>query len=196
MSQLDSAGDQIFDFHAGTVPLLVSMPHVGTGISGRHRRNALYRRKRCKSADTDWHLPQLYDFLARAWAPPPLRRAMVALCDRPEPARIPTPICIRGRTPPACVRSIPFSRPPLYQAGQVAPDARRKLGTPPEANTGNPITASCSTELDRLLANLPGKVALWDAHSIASHVPRFFQRKTAGPESGHRRRQKLRAGHA
>ena len=45
----------------GSIPLLVSFPHVGTdipsSISRRMTDAALLR------ADTDWHLPQLYAFV-------------------------------------------------------------------------------------------------------------------------------------
>ncbi len=45
----------------GPLPLLVSMPHVGTRLP-----QALARRLTPAAltlADTDWHLPRLYDFL-------------------------------------------------------------------------------------------------------------------------------------
>src|SRR5690606_1543780 len=58
---LMSKSEQTYRFHRGTVPLLVSMPHVGTylpqGIAGRMSQEAL------RVPDTDWHLETLYDFL-------------------------------------------------------------------------------------------------------------------------------------
>src|SRR5690242_15319106 len=53
--------DAPFEFRAGTAPLLVSMPHVGTTLppcmQGRLSRA-------CEPlGDTDWHLPRLYDFV-------------------------------------------------------------------------------------------------------------------------------------
>jgi len=53
----------IFTFTAGTAPLVVSVPHVGTyvpaGLLARLAPEAAVL------ADTDWHVERLYDF-ARA----------------------------------------------------------------------------------------------------------------------------------
>lgn len=169
MSQLDSAGDQIFDFHAGTVPLLVSMPHVGTGIpddiAASMTPEALQR------ADTDWHLPQLYDFLHGMGASTIAARYSRYVIDlnRPDtdtnlyPGQDTTGLCPLDT----------FFKAPLYQAGK-APD-------PAEINRRlkqywQPYHHQLRAELDRLLQIYP-VVALWDAHSIASHVPRFFSGK-------------------
>ena len=50
-----------FRFNEGSIPLLVSMPHVGTDIpddiAARMTPQALIK------ADTDWHLRELYGFL-------------------------------------------------------------------------------------------------------------------------------------
>ena len=49
-----------FAFQPGSAPLLISIPHAGTDIpdelAARMTPQALAR------ADTDWHLPRLYDF--------------------------------------------------------------------------------------------------------------------------------------
>ena len=52
---------ETYRFHAGSAPLLVSMPHTGT-----HIPEALLARMTPAAtmlADTDWHLERLYDFL-------------------------------------------------------------------------------------------------------------------------------------
>ena len=52
---------EIYRFTGARVPVLVSMPHVGTelipGLADRLSDAAL------PLGDTDWHLPELYDFL-------------------------------------------------------------------------------------------------------------------------------------
>ena len=50
-----------FRFKAGRLPMLVSMPHVGTDIPDE----VAARLAPCAQAraDTDWHLPELYGFL-------------------------------------------------------------------------------------------------------------------------------------
>jgi N-formylglutamate deformylase len=51
-----------------------------------------------------------------------------------------------------------------------------------------PYHQQLRVELDRLLA-LHGRVVLWEAHSIASIVPRFLRWQAAGPELRHRQRR-------
>ena len=55
-----------FEFKAGSIPLLVSMPHVGADIpdyiAARLSPCALAK------ADTDWHLAELYGFLGEMGA--------------------------------------------------------------------------------------------------------------------------------
>jgi N-formylglutamate deformylase len=55
-----------FRFKAGTLPLLVSMPHAGTDIPDDVAATLMP----CAAAraDTDWHLPELYGFLAEMGA--------------------------------------------------------------------------------------------------------------------------------
>ena len=50
-----------FTLHTGTVPMLVSMPHIGTVIPLALQSSFVPRALAVE--DTDWHLAQLYDFL-------------------------------------------------------------------------------------------------------------------------------------
>src|SRR5689334_1101583 len=50
-----------FNLRRGTLPLLVSMPHVGTHIPAEIAANMTDAALRLP--DTDWHLEMLYDFL-------------------------------------------------------------------------------------------------------------------------------------
>jgi N-formylglutamate deformylase len=156
-----------FRFKAGKVPLLVSMPHVGTDIpddiAARLAPCALAR------ADTDWHLAQLYGFvqelgastLSARWS-----RYVIDLNRPPEDTNLYPGLDTTGLCPVDT-----FGRESLYQSG-MAPsgdDVTRRL-----AWYWQPYHKQLRAELDRLLA-LHGKVVLWDAHSIASTVPRFFE---------------------
>ena len=53
--------DNIFTLHRGTVPLLVSLPHVGTAIAPDIRETLVPRALAVE--DTDWLLEPLYDFV-------------------------------------------------------------------------------------------------------------------------------------
>lgn len=50
-----------FDFQSGTLPLLVSIPHAGTRLTPEVE-DGLSDAAR-PQPDTDWHIPQLYDFV-------------------------------------------------------------------------------------------------------------------------------------
>ena len=60
MSQTN-ASDAVCTLSQGTVPLLVSLPHIGTEIPA-HLQSG-YTPRALQVEDTDWHLAQLYDFL-------------------------------------------------------------------------------------------------------------------------------------
>jgi N-formylglutamate deformylase len=55
-----------FEFKAGSIPILVSMPHVGADIPD----DIAARLSPCAlaKADTDWHLAELYGFLGEMGA--------------------------------------------------------------------------------------------------------------------------------
>lgn len=158
-----------YRFTEGSVPLLVSMPHVGTdipdAIAARLTPQALAR------PDTDWHLPQLYDFLgalgastiAARWS-----RYVIDLNRPPEDTNLYPGLDTTGLCPLDT-----FHRAPLYQDGQ-APDAA-EVAQRLDAYW-RPYHARLQAELERLLA-VHGRVVLWDAHSIASVCPRLFEGK-------------------
>ena len=50
-----------FTLDRGTAPLLVSMPHAGTGIPAGLRED--YVARALALGDTDWHLPRVHDCL-------------------------------------------------------------------------------------------------------------------------------------
>jgi len=156
-----------YSFKAGTVPLLVSMPHVGTDIPDEVA--AQLAPCAAAKADTDWHLAQLYAFagemgastLAARWS-----RYLIDLNRPPEDSNL-----YPGQDTTGLCPLDTFGRERLYREG-MEPDAAevaRRL-----QRYWQPYHAQLRAELDRLLA-LHGRVLLWDAHSIASRVPRFFE---------------------
>lgn len=155
-----------YQFTAGSIPLLVSMPHAGTDIPD----DIAARLAPCAQslADTDWHLPELYGFaaalgastIAARWS-----RYVIDLNRPPEDSNLYPGLDTTGLCP---VDS--FGRERLYQPGREpsVDEVERRL-----ARYWRPYHRQLRAELDRLLA-LHGSVVLWDAHSIASRVPRFF----------------------
>src|SRR5215469_9562846 len=156
-----------FLFHAGTSPLLVSMPHIGTHIPLRLAENMTAAA--LALPDTDWHVDRLYDFLPALGAS--VLRAThsryVIDLNRPPDGAV---LYAGARNTELCPTSL-FDDRPIYQEGQ-APDS---------AAVAERRRAYWQPYHDRLAAELAaikarhGYALLFDAHSIRSHVPRFFE---------------------
>ena len=158
---------EAFTFKAGGGPLLVSMPHVGTRVpeSIAARMTELAK----TVPDTDWHVDRLYDFLdhldASVLAATQSRYVIDlnrAPDDRPlYPGASNTGLC------PATT----FDETPIYLDGQE-PDAaeiatrRDRVFRPYHERLTNALAA---------IVERHGYALLWDAHSIRSRVPRFFE---------------------
>ena len=156
-----------FTFHQGTAPLLISMPHAGThvppDIEARLSDEARHL------PDTDWHLPRLYDF-ARALGASMLvathSRYVIDLNRPPDGASLYPGQSVTGLCPVDT-----FDNGPLYGVGdlpQPAEIAARR------AAYWQPYHQRLQAELERLRA-AHGVAVLWDAHSIRSVLPRFFE---------------------
>ncbi|MBA2965034.1 N-formylglutamate deformylase [Ramlibacter sp. MAH-25] len=150
-------------------PLLVSIPHLGTTIPDDLRH--LYTEEALTVADTDWHLDRLYSF-AKAMDATVLRAKVsryVIDLNRPTngdslyPGLVTTTLC------PAET----FRGEPVY-AGVSPPDAaevERRVRA-----YWRPYHDALKQELQRLRAS-HANVLLWEAHSIASVLPRLFSGK-------------------
>ena len=159
----------MFVFTPGTAPLLVSFPHAGTEIppeiAARMTPEALQR------ADVDWHLPQLYAFVQAMGASTiaaRFARHVIDLNRPPEDTSLYPGQDVTGLLPLDT-----FRKQPLYLPGQ-APDAAEAQAR--RARYWQPYHDALGAELERLRA-LHDAVVLWDAHSIASRMPRFFEGK-------------------
>ena len=158
-----------FRFHPGTRPLLISMPHVGThvppAIAARLTDEARH------VPDTDWHLERLYDFardLGASLLIATHSRYVVDLNRPPDGASLYPGQSVTGLCPVDT-----FNDTPLYAKGDV-PDAAEI--TARRDALWRPYHQQLALELARLKA-AHGVAMLWDAHSIRSVVPRFFEGK-------------------
>jgi N-formylglutamate deformylase len=157
----------IYDFHQGTLPLLISIPHAGTFVP-----EAIAQRFTAAGghlADTDWHVDKLYEF-ARQLGASILKanysRYVVDLNRSPDSASL-----YEGNpTSPVCP-TLTFDDEPIYLAG------REITATEISAR----IEQYWQPYHQRLAATLQamrerhGYALLWDAHSIASEVPSLFE---------------------
>ena len=160
-----------YRFRAGSSPLVVSMPHVGTFVPpalGRAMTQAAVHR-----TDTDWHLPRLYDFLRELGASviaATHSRYVVDLNRPPDDESL-----YPGRVTTGLVAHETFHGEPIYRQGLV-PDA---------AQVALRIEAYWTSYHRRLAAELQrvraehGIAILWDAHSIVSLAPRLFEGRLA-----------------
>ena len=156
-----------YRFAAGSVPLLVSVPHCGTAIpdhlAARMTPAALVL------ADTDWHVDRLYDFARAAGASMLTARFSRYVVDlNRDPAG---QALYPGADNTGVVPVDSFERLPLYRPGQEPgpEEVRRRL-----ASYWQPYHDRLAQELARLKAEF-GRAVLFDAHSIRSRVPRFFE---------------------
>jgi N-formylglutamate deformylase len=155
-----------FILRQGTAPLLVSFPHDGTEIpleiAARMTPAALAR------PDTDWHVARLYDFVAELGAStlqPRMSRYVVDLNRDPSGAAL-----YPGADNTSLVPTSTFERQSIYQPGQE-PDAA-EIAERIE-RWFLPYHAAIEREIRRLLESF-GVAVVFDAHSIRSEVPRFF----------------------
>ena len=156
-----------FLFEPGTSPLLVSMPHVGThipeGLAAEMTEAAQ------EVPDTDWHVDRLYDFLPALGAS--VLRAVhsryVIDLNRPPGGESLYP---GARNTELCPTSL-FDDRPIYRPGR-APDAAAMAER--RAVYWQPYHERLAAELAAIKAR-HGYALLFDAHSIRSHVPRFFE---------------------
>lgn len=156
----------VYDFTPGRLPLLISIPHLGTAIppelQGSLADAAALRQ------DTDWHLDRLYAFVRDMGASVIQARISRYVIDlnRPPSGESLYP----GQTTTGLCPTETFRGEPLYRPG-CAPDAAEQARRI-EAYW-QPYHRRLRQEVDRLQAE-HGAVLLWDAHSIASRLPRLF----------------------
>jgi N-formylglutamate deformylase len=157
---------KVFELQAGTAALLISFPHSGTAIpeSIEARLTPIARTR----PDTDWHLPRLYDFaggLGASTLVAEISRYVIDLNRPPEGANL-----YPGQDTTGLVPIDTFHKQPLYRDGDTP--AQDEIDERLE-RYWIPYHQALAGELQRLRAQ-HGYAVLWDAHSIASVLPRFF----------------------
>jgi N-formylglutamate amidohydrolase len=156
----------VFTLHEGTVPLLISVPHDGRRIP--ETLAARMTREGRAIPDTDWHVARLYRFardLGAHLLVAEYSRYVVDL-NRPAsdeslyPGQVATGLC-PGQT---------FAGADIYASGVVT-DAEVADRV---ATYWRPYHERLRNVLDAIRTR-HGYAVIWDAHSIASRVPRLFE---------------------
>ncbi len=156
----------IFRLTPGTTPLLISVPHAGTHVPDDIAERFTPAARALP--DTDWHVDWLYGFAAALDAGLLVAthsRYVIDLNRDPEGAEL-----YPGADNTELCPTTQFDRQPVYRDSE-APDpaevARRR------AAYWQPYHDALAGELERL-KRAHGHALLYDAHSIRSRVPRFF----------------------
>ena len=154
-----------YDFTPGETPLLISMPHVGTGLPEAVKTGLIPEALDLR--DTDWHLPRLYDFARELGASTLAARYSRFAIDlnRPSDDKPLYQTATTGLYP-----DILFDGTPLYQPGKTPSTESR---TTYLADIWQPYHDRIASELARLKGKF-GYAVLFDAHSIKGEVPRLF----------------------
>jgi N-formylglutamate deformylase len=158
--------EETYQLISGNSPLLISIPHVGTSlpssIINKLTPEAL------QLPDVDWHLNLLYDFandynvsiLSAKFA-----RYVIDLNRAPNNTSLYPGQDVTGLCPIDT-----FAKQAIYMDGQQPDENEIKRRI---KQYWTPYHQQLTAELERLNA-IHGIAILWDAHSIASKVPRFF----------------------
>ena len=150
----------------GDAPLIVSLPHTGTGIPAdiQARLVSPWLGRR----DADWWVEQLYGFAADLGATTvrtAMSRTVIDVNRDPTGASLYPGQAVTELCPTAT-----FDGEPLYRQGAAPQDAEIAAR---RTRWFAPYHRALNAEIVRLRAR-HGAVVLYDAHSIRSRIPRLF----------------------
>ena len=153
--------------HRGDAPLVIAFPHGGTDLAGLDDQ---FVSPWHAQIDTDWWIAELYAFAAEMGATlvaTDISRSVIDMNRDPSGASL-----YPGQPTTELCPTTTFDGEPLYRFGE--PDEAEIMQR--LQSYYRPYHDTLAGELDRLKA-AHGKVVLYDAHSIRSHVPRLFDRE-------------------
>ena len=156
-----------YTLHRGSIPLLVSLPHDGTGLPEGFAQR-LTPEAACLP-DTDWHVARLYGFardMGASMLVPMYSRYVIDL-NRGEQDTSLYP----GQNTTGLVPMRRFDGGAVYREGE-GPDAAEVAGR--IDSHWRPYHAALGGELARL-RQLHGRVLLWEGHSIRGEIPWLFE---------------------
>jgi N-formylglutamate deformylase len=159
----------VFSLQQGRVPLLISLPHVGTEIPPELHDHFVPRA--LASEDTDWHLERLYRPLAEKLGAslivPRYSRYVIDLNRPPDDA----PLYPGASGGTGLVPTRFFTNEPLYRDGHE-PDAAAIAAR--RETYWRPYHEALAAEMTRLRA-AHGRALIFEGHSIRSELPWLFE---------------------
>ena len=155
----------VYSFHEGSAPLLISVPHDGShlppSISERMTPAGL------SLPDTDWHVAELYDFARELGASLLVANYSRYVVDLNRPSTDES--LYEGQVATGLCPVQTFAGEDIYSGDSPsAAEVAERVAT-----YWQPYHDRISATLAALRAN-HGYALLWEAHSIASRVPRLF----------------------
>lgn len=162
----------LFDLIPGDGPLLISIPHAGTDLPADIADRLTPEARGL--ADTDWHVPRLYDFAGDMGATllvARLSRYVIDLNRAPDGASLYPGAATTGLCPTESFDGLPLYAPGLAPGRQEI--ARRTK------HFHAPYHRALADTLDKIRQRF-GYALLYDAHSIRSKVPRLFDGELPG----------------
>jgi formiminoglutamase len=160
--------DKVLHFKQGRVPLLISMPHAGVRLTPAVEAGLIPAAR--SLPDTDWHIPQLYDFaeaLGASTLAAEYSRFVIDL-NRPSDDKPMYAGATTGLYPATLFDGIPLFREGLEPSQEERATYLQEIWTP--------YHRKLQEELARLKAEF-GYALLFDAHSIRSIIPHLFDGK-------------------
>jgi N-formylglutamate deformylase len=155
-----------FRLARGTTRLLLSIPHAGTHVPAELARRMTPAARALP--DTDWHVERLYDFAGALGATVLVAthsRYVIDVNRPPDDTPLYPGLAGSGLCPAET-----FAGEPVWRDG-ATPDAAEIAAR--VERWWRPYHECLRAELDALVGR-HGSAVLWDAHSIASRVPRLF----------------------
>ena len=157
---------EIFTLHRGSAPLLVSVPHDGTHVTG----DIASRLTDAAGGvpDTDWHIARLYAFARELGASMlvPMHSRYVVDLNRSEDDVSLYP----GQNTTGLCPIVQFTGAPVYREGMEPTEAEVRERV---ERYWRPYHQALQAELARLHA-VHGRVVLWEGHSIKGELPFLF----------------------
>ena len=158
----------VFSFHPGNTPLLVSVPHDGWKLPPDIVQTMSETGRGIP--DTDWHVAQLYEFARDRGASMIVANYSRYVVDLNRPADDAT--MYEGELATGLCPTQTFAGDDIYR-DQPAIDTRARVAT-----YWRPYHDRLVEALSELRQQ-HGYALLWDAHSIDSRVPRLFDGELA-----------------
>lgn len=156
-------------FEPGRVPLIISIPHMGVDVPPELAQRMTQAGHQL--ADTDWHLDALYDFARPMGASLLMARYSRYVVDLNRPPDDET--LYPGQTKTGLFPQFTFRGEAIY-ADQSEPSEQERCDR--LAKYWHPYHDRLAAEIERL-RSAHGQVLVWEAHSIASVLPRLFEGK-------------------